>query len=92
MPVYASVYTVSRITVTDCMFYYVPAQQDGLQDDSYIVVCFCGCVAVCLYAPMPVFLRVVLVGCNLLVCECSFCSFCLCTCALECICAYMPAA
>jgi len=65
VPVYASVYTVSRITVTDCMFYYVPAQQDerfvrivfflrSLQDDKGDGYCGevneCGCLECFVFA------------------------------------------
>jgi hypothetical protein len=59
VPVYASVDIVSRITVTDCMFYCVSAQQDGqfvrlhvcmvelpmtVWMRGYMCVCPCACV------------------------------------------------
>ena len=91
VPVYASVDIVSRITVTDCMFYCVSAQQDGqfvrlhvcmvelpMTVCLYTLVWMRGYMCVCPCA--CVILRVVWCGYKPAVC--SFCPFCFSACAI----------
>ena len=96
VPVYASVDIVSRITVTDCMFYCVSAQQDGqfvrlhvCMVELPMTVCLYTRVDAGLYVCMPcacVILRVVWCGykpaCLFFL---SFLLFSLCDCNL-CVC------
>ena len=88
VPVCASVDIVSRITVTDSMFYCVSAQQDGqfvrLHACMFVWLNFqwlCECGAICVYAPVHVWFCV-LFGVVINLHVCSFCPFCFSACAI----------